>query len=227
MRSIALTLVAAAVVAVAAGSVSPADAAASRAEASHGVHARPTAVQLATAKRAAAKRAAAKRASAERAAAKRAAARRAAARRAAARRAALAKAAPVAYSLTACAVDGATARGVELELAAHDATPAWLPPGTTALLARLGPRTTVALSDAAQAEREADGPIGSAADIWAGDRVRVTWRAPRGTAPSALPAATRVLNLGSHPDCLADDGDDLDDDDWWLDEGEEDASADD
>lgn len=132
------------------------------------------------------------------------------------------RAKPVNLVLTGCVVDDATASSVEIDTLAGNAHMRRLLAGAEAFTAPLGASTRVVLSEAARADRGVDSSLGSNDDIWAGDRIVVRWRLPRGSSLTTQPAL-RVVNQGPHDDCLPDEFEDEfpDDGDWGDDFPEE------
>jgi hypothetical protein len=110
------------------------------------------------------------------------------------------------YLLQACVTGPATETAVDLGVLGGNHHMRVALDGATAFIAKLDEDTVIRLVGRARHLPKGSDPkrkerIGTFADLTAGDRVIVRFRAPRGTAATALPAAFRVVDRGPRAIC--------------------------
>lgn len=119
---------------------------------------------------------------------------------------------PVTHLVHACVTADGTATGVDTRVLTGNRNARRALDGATALSVKIDDKTRIRLVGKAArakvktAQHRARGwqrwvRRGEATDLKAGDRVVITIRAPRGTAAAALPAASRIVDLGQSRRC--------------------------
>lgn len=112
------------------------------------------------------------------------------------------------HLLHACVVADATAPGVDLSVLGGNRHMRRVLDGADTFTAKLDADTFVRLVGRARHQHEGGTPerlpkIGTYADLEAGDRVIVRFRAARGLEPDDLPAAFKVIDRGPSADCAS------------------------
>lgn len=107
----------------------------------------------------------------------------------------------VQYLLHACVTTNATPSAVDLRALWGNRQMRKALAGATTLTAKIGDQTQILLTGRARKAQGRVPKVGTYANLIAGDRVVVRFRAPRGTAAADLPPAARIVDHGPAKVC--------------------------